>query len=364
MMGLHPTLFSLLSLAAAAFFFSLAIQRPTHDRVRPILGVLHTLSDLLCLIAISRQPSPSSYSQFAVPLIIGFTVHSTAIVFVHNSVVKIDGSSYSQRICTVYRIRSNVRNLPLGRYEASPPKEPGNKRLWFAAKRCARLSVLWCIQRGASLTISFISRHLRVTVEAFSTAHQGLVPSASDKEVRGIMSFYWIWTSYYSLTTGHDLASSLFVTVLGWDRAEEWPPLFGNLKDAYTLRRFWGVFWHRLHVHPFTLCMPSTRFVRIKLGHGALVSFWVFTLAALSHAAVNLVLYRQYFLICKLRFFLLNWAVCFAETIMRNTLGETRLFRKASSMKCLGRVWVFTIFFCIVPGWYYPKLHHYAERRW
>ncbi|KAK8103233.1 hypothetical protein PG984_016379 [Apiospora sp. TS-2023a] len=296
-MNLHETPFSsILPLAAAVTFLSHAIQRPAHDRVRLALGILHTLSVLVCLIATSRQSSLSPFSQFAVPLIIGLAIHSTAIIFVKNSVVRLHGASYSQRNRIIYRIWTNVRNLPLDRYKVSLPAEPGSKRIWFAAKRVARLFALWCLQRGTSSTISFIFRRLGVTIDSLSPSHQGLVPLASDKAVRGIMSVYWIWTSYYSLTLGHDLAIILFVAILGWDSTDEWPPLFGNLMDAYTLRRFWGDFWHGLHVYPFLLWIPSPRFSRSRRVRGAFLSFWVFVLAALSHAAVNLVLYRKPFL--------------------------------------------------------------------
>ncbi|KAK8068570.1 hypothetical protein PG996_007682 [Apiospora saccharicola] len=297
-MDLHETPFSsILPLAAAVIFLSHAIQRPAHERVRLALGILHALSVLVYLIATSRQSSLSSFSQFAVPLIIGLAIHSTAILFVQKSVVRHRRASYLQRIRTVYRIWTNVRNLPLDRYKVSLPEEPDSKRMWFAAKRVARLVALWCLQRGATSTISFIFRRLNVTTDSLSPSHQGLVPLASDTAVRGIMSVYWIWTSYYSLTLGHDLAAILFVAILGWDSTGEWPPLFGNLMDAYTLRRFWGDFWHGLHVHPFTLWIPFPHFSRSRRVRGAFTSFWVFVLAALSHAAVNLVLYRKPFLI-------------------------------------------------------------------
>lgn len=39
--------------------------------------------------------------------------------------------------------------------------------------------------------------------------------------------------------------------------ASQWPALFGSIAEAYSLRRFWGVFWHRLHVAVFEAYMPS-----------------------------------------------------------------------------------------------------------
>lgn len=220
-------------------------------------------------------------------------------------------------------------------------------------RRAPGFFALWCIQHGASPAISLIFRRLGVTLDKFSPAHRELVPSATtDKEFRGIMSVYWIRTSYYNLTMSHDLAAILFVVMLGWNRADEWPPLVGNLMEAYNLRRFWGVFWHRLHVHPFMLYIPPSRYLRIKLARGAFISLWIFVMAALGHAVVNLVLCRKHYLISELRFFLLNWAVCLPETVTGKILREARLSGKAFLIKVVGHLWVFAVFFCIVPGWY------------
>ncbi|KAK8023579.1 hypothetical protein PG993_011645 [Apiospora rasikravindrae] len=312
----------------------------------------------------SEQPPLPFHSQFAVPFFIGLTIHSTAIVFVQKSVFRLDGASGAQRIRAIYRIWSNVRNLPLDKCEVGPPAGSRSKRtrVWFATGRGARVCLLWLVQQATSSTMASIFRRLKVTVDVFGPVHQGLVPSISTMGVCGIMSFHWIWTSYYSLTTANDLAAILFVAILGWDAAEEWPPLFGSLADAYTLRRFWGVFWHRLHVYSFTLCMPSLHFSRNTLVGGAFGSFWVFTLSAWSHAVANSILYGQHFLMSELRFFLLNWAVCSVETIAGRTLVARKTFGRGVVAKGLGYGWVFTVFFCIVPAWQYPKLHHYVER--
>ncbi|KAK4196853.1 hypothetical protein QBC40DRAFT_182495, partial [Triangularia verruculosa] len=65
---------------------------------------------------------------------------------------------------------------------------------------------------------------------------------------RSIMSVSWIWSSY-SFLTGCSYA------VICWDRLNEWLPLFGSIANVTSLRRFWGVFWHRLHVSLFDRCM-------------------------------------------------------------------------------------------------------------
>ncbi|OBT74656.1 hypothetical protein VF21_07014 [Pseudogymnoascus sp. 05NY08] len=62
------------------------------------------------------------------------------------------------------------------------------------------------------------------------------------------MSVQWIWSSYVVLTLSHDILAIFFVTLLRWDQPSQWPALFGSIAEAYSLRRFWGVFWHLLHI--------------------------------------------------------------------------------------------------------------------
>ncbi|EJT70688.1 hypothetical protein GGTG_11711 [Gaeumannomyces tritici R3-111a-1] len=69
------------------------------------------------------------------------------------------------------------------------------------------------------------------------------------------MSVHWMWCTQYGLTAARHLCAALFVSVLGWDPPEAWTSprtLFGSSLGAYTLRRFWAVYWHRLHVAPFS----------------------------------------------------------------------------------------------------------------
>jgi hypothetical protein len=47
---------------------------------------------------------------------------------------------------------------------------------------------------------------------------------------------------YLLLTIAHT-AASIFGCVILWQSPGEWPPLFGSLGDAYTVRRFYSRFW-------------------------------------------------------------------------------------------------------------------------
>ncbi|RDW65127.1 hypothetical protein BP6252_10778 [Coleophoma cylindrospora] len=50
---------------------------------------------------------------------------------------------------------------------------------------------------------------------------------------------------YGMFTIPYNIAASFTVLFCG-GKPQHWPPIFGSLPDAYTLRRFWGKFWHQL----------------------------------------------------------------------------------------------------------------------
>ncbi|KAF2118163.1 hypothetical protein BDV96DRAFT_379060 [Lophiotrema nucula] len=79
-----------------------------------------------------------------------------------------------------------------------------------------------------------------------------------ETQLCAFISLYWIWNTVLILETFHTLFAIIFVTLLGLDESEEWPWLFGSPSQAYTLRRFWGRFWHRLTA---TASAASGRFI-------------------------------------------------------------------------------------------------------
>ncbi|KAL2194242.1 hypothetical protein P885DRAFT_71561 [Corynascus similis CBS 632.67] len=133
---------------------------------------------------------------------------------------------------------------------------------------------------------------LHIIPSDFGLNKQALLPPTGLREIclRSVMSVSWIWNSYSLLTSSHDLLAVLFVSVIRWDRPDEWPPLFGSITDATSQRRFWGVFWHRLHVSLFD--------------------------SSPCHAASNWVVMGRTSVVGEFRFFISNWFICLLETVI------------------------------------------------
>ncbi|KAJ5887558.1 hypothetical protein N7495_007599 [Penicillium taxi] len=91
----------------------------------------------------------------------------------------------------------------------------------------------------------------------------------------------------------HHRAFSVFTVGLGFESPSDSPPLFGRAVDAYTLRGFWGKFWHQLIRQPLTsMSVFITRV--IGLPRGSLLNRYsnviiIFMLSGLMHIAIDTV---------------------------------------------------------------------------
>ncbi|KAI1120231.1 membrane bound O-acyl transferase family-domain-containing protein [Nemania abortiva] len=56
---------------------------------------------------------------------------------------------------------------------------------------------------------------------------------------------------YFFINTQY-LFCSILAVALGLGDPEDWPPLFGKLSEAWTVRRFWNRFWHQMIRRPLT----------------------------------------------------------------------------------------------------------------
>ncbi|KAF2642441.1 hypothetical protein P280DRAFT_447833 [Massarina eburnea CBS 473.64] len=76
------------------------------------------------------------------------------------------------------------------------------------------------------------------------------------------------------------------------DQSWEWPPLFGKITEAYSMRNFWSKFWHRLVYKSFNFhsSVISRTILRILQGTAfsrILNNCLVFVLSAVMHATVT-----------------------------------------------------------------------------
>jgi len=97
--------------------------------------------------------------------------------------------------------------------------------------------------------------------------------------------------------------------------------------------------------------------------HPALRALWVFFFSALLHGAWNWVAYGAANLRAELTFFLINFAVCYVETMVgkmfrsqqdgSNVSAADRKSLPPPSLgrRLLGYLWVYGVFFILTPAW-------------
>lgn len=196
--------------------------------------------------------------------------------------------------------------------------------------------------------------------------------SKRDVLMRAVWAVYWAWSTFAFLDGTHSALSIIRVSLLRFDRPSDWPPLFGNLSQAYTINRFWGRFWHGLVVRPylnFGSCLSREifRLPEKSIADRAIVPFIVFLLSGLSHAGVAWYLGDECGWTRDIAWFLINYFVVMLEIVattvwrlLATKYGykrQRRLFQNSSFARFLGFCWVYLFFFWSVPRWQYPKLN-------
>ncbi|KAL2755524.1 hypothetical protein ACRALDRAFT_2027258 [Sodiomyces alcalophilus JCM 7366] len=63
--------------------------------------------------------------------------------------------------------------------------------------------------------------------------------------IRTQMVFEAFWSAYAVYTSGHAVFSVICVGI-GLDEPHEWPPMFGHVRESYSIRRFWVKYFDRL----------------------------------------------------------------------------------------------------------------------
>ncbi|KAF6830370.1 toxin biosynthesis protein [Colletotrichum plurivorum] len=371
----HPVSWCLLSTA----FFFMAIQQQL-GRLRLALSLAHlpVMYKGLALCHVTMIP----YSDIWVTVALGATLHTSSLLFLRGSIVGPDHGTARQRLHKTFRIWINFRLLPLGedKMHGSRRGPTARERGCFLVGRCKHILALVLIHIATTNAMSATIRPLNVSVHDFAPSQRGILPSLAYRDVvlRMVMSVQWIWATYVVFSLGHKVLAMFFVSITGWDLPSDWPPLFGSILEAYTLRRFWGVFWHRLHLgvcnavislllsrgDDSTTGKTARQGARKdRLAIKGLRALLTFLISAVYHAAVNKLVSGSANLREESRFFLSSFAVCLIETVVsevarREGLPQGRLH---IGFRLLGHFWVLFVFFCTVPAWHYPKIYPAAN---
>jgi hypothetical protein len=189
---------------------------------------------------------------------------------------------------------------------------------------------------------------------------QFLNTELDDPAFRIYLTVGTLWTNYALFTRFHDVFAIVFVSV-GLDQPEDWPALYGNIIEAYTLGRFWGKFWHKLIYRSGTSYASFVSVYILGLSRssplgGLFVKFFVFLLSGINHAIESGTNSCAGAWWDDIWFYLLNFTAVMMEmgvqAIVKKIRKKIGWAGIGSLDKLLGYFWV-----CGFLCWSMPKFH-------
>ena len=234
----------------------------------------------------------------------------------------------------------------------------------FLIRRLASAITILLLDQAYTITYSML---LQLTYADFDPSKQSYlrrIQSITVREttIRSWLVFNFIWSSWAIFTASHDLLAFVFVA-LGIDEPEDWPSLYGSISEAYSIRSFWGRFWHPLVQRSYCTygSLLSQKILRLHAGSFAdrtCVSFSVFLISGIVHACIT----AQLGFTCgyweDIAFFMMCHAALLVEAGVQRfaflVFGGCR--PDGWICRLLGYTWVFGFLFWVLPKHQYPKV--------
>ncbi|KAI0379541.1 membrane bound O-acyl transferase family-domain-containing protein [Hypomontagnella monticulosa] len=208
--------------------------------------------------------------------------------------IRQDGS-WNLNAITAYKRMINPRMLPAKEWSSDGAKP---RPRWVVVLQDV-LKVVALILLRSKLRSFLVAIVSSSSLWDFSSSREPLVRrliagclTLRDLGLRSFISLFWIVDTAIEVDLSHTILRLLFVGVLGLDKPHEWPPMFGSVLEAYTIKRFWGVFWHRL----FTPAAGKWGRILVKKGlnrrtpslvEKMFVAFFIFSMSGVVHVIID-----------------------------------------------------------------------------
>ncbi|KAI9754892.1 MAG: hypothetical protein M4579_004492 [Chaenotheca gracillima] len=269
-------------------------------------------------------------------------------------------------------------------WKGFPPRTLSSQkssRVGSIFRRLLRVVVCWVLQLfivGPLVPLYFgfhaqdFTPSRQVFIRRLLSSSFGPPITSREIQIRCFISVYWIWIAFLMLDVCNVLLSILFFGILRLDAPEDWRPLFGSPLQAYSIRRFWTKFWHKLTAPS---CASSGRWINRELlgmapgsrNEKTFIAFWTFFLSGICHAVSDWQGGELGMPMDDVYFFVANFVAGAVETVvvqlanraLKNN-GHDRLQQilwSDAGRRIIGFVWVLGFFFWITPKWQFPKLH-------
>ncbi|KAI0534843.1 membrane bound O-acyl transferase family-domain-containing protein [Xylaria digitata] len=181
-----------------------------------------------------------------------------------------------------------------------------------------------------------------------------------------VLCVCWV-TTYYSIQAFYCFSAIVGVAT-GVTALESWPPMFGSLTDMYTVRNFWGTFWHQSLRQKIGGPAYFTTYSLLGLKKGGVVGryiniFLVFTLSGLYHLAAQEYSHGiRWQHTGTLRFFCTQALGILIEDAAQAGLRHSTNYRSNRLTTALGYLWVVLWLYWSSAAWFYPQMQDAAGK--
>ncbi|KAJ5636115.1 uncharacterized protein N7484_009428 [Penicillium longicatenatum] len=156
---------------------------------------------------------------------------------------------------------------------------------------------------------------------------------------------------------------------LGNDSPSDWPPAWGRMKEAYTLRNFWGTFWHQFMRQPFSALGKFIARDLLGLARSSVLErytnlFVVFLVSSLYHVIVDLLQSVPPQYSGSITFYMIFVAGIMLEDFVQHLWGRFGAHKRSSSsekiepamwQRIIGLMWVMT-WLAVTSTWYFTPM--------
>ncbi|GKT86156.1 toxin biosynthesis protein [Colletotrichum tofieldiae] len=190
--------------------------------------------------------------------------------------------------------------------------------------------------------------------------------------IRCFFAFQAVWSAYAFYTMIHSTIAIFFVA-LRIDEPEEWPSVFGDIRQAWNLRRFWSKYWDRL-IYRAVNGLGEMFMTVIGLGPRPfrgkkrwLLNGLVFAISGIFHALTDYFSGIHCSYMWELWWWNMNFVGIVGETALLYSIQACfpRLYYKMSGKtgKAVGFLWVFAWLFWASPKNQFTAMHCLPENR-
>ncbi|RMZ69163.1 TRI7-trichothecene biosynthesis [Pyrenophora seminiperda CCB06] len=250
----------------------------------------------------------------------------------------------------------NLRRIGTPWAAKNVPSRSQQNSVQFVAGRFLRLSLAYVLL-DLSVSAPGPSQHLLQVPKHTLWRLWGL--SLEDAAFRTVGSIsFWI-TVALLLYFLHGTASTAGVILNLWQTGN-CAPLFGSFREAYSLRKFWGVVWHQCLRQ--SLCGFADAFTHslLRIPPGTLLSRYArltlaFALSGAVHYAADLAMGIPPEEAGGHKFFMLQALLIMFEDLMQYLMDQLNLINiPRACVKLVGFTWVLCALAWSTPTWFYP----------